>query len=262
MNDYETGIAGMKAALKEHESLLDGFTRKRYAERFRDYYMSMLPSMDAIENLYGKVVEKDTMLSNMAQALTGSAKQILEQAPKRDREKININLSLSMAGYVFPALYKYQGESSEELVKAVAKAWKEAFPKSNLTPAKYEDIEAGFHKKFCFITTACCRRQNKPDDCYELTLLRKYRDTYLASLPNGQDMIAVYYDIAPSIVKHIDRRPDAGQIYDQIWSDYILPCIRLIEGGKYEECRILYTNMVIDLKERYFYLDGVRAATW
>ena len=58
-------------------------------------------------------------------------------------------------------------------------AWKEAFPKSALQATSFEEIEQGFRKKFCYITSAVCETFGKPDDCYELTLLRNYRDTSL-----------------------------------------------------------------------------------
>jgi hypothetical protein len=185
MNDYQTAMEGMKNALTSHDELIRSFNRSAYQERFQKYYLSLVGAMDAIETLYGTVLEKDTMLSNMAHALTASAAGIIESAPRRQREQIKINLSLTMAGYVFPALLRYQGASSKPLVDAVLKSWKESFPKSNLTPADYESIEAGFHRKFCFITTAACQMTGRADDCYELTLLRNYRDRYLLSLPGG-----------------------------------------------------------------------------
>ena len=260
-DDVQAVYSNLEESDSAHDALLNAFSRKLYAEQFKDYYMSLIPAMDAIENLYAAVVEKDTMLENMAQELVTSASQMLDAAPRREKERLNINLSLAMAGYVFPALLKYQGSSSKPLVDHVSKAWKRAFPKSNLTPAEYDVIEKGFHKKFCFITTACCRRLNRPDDCYELTLLRTYRDQYMAFLPDGEKLIEMYYDVAPSIVKHIDRLQDADRIYDGIWDTYIQPCIRLIECGKNEECRALYTQMVLDLKSRYFLTEPARTCT-
>ena len=130
-----------------------------------------------------------------------------------------------------------------------------AFPKSNLQAADYEFIEKGFHKKFCYITTAVCETFQKPDDCYELTLLRNYRDQYLAALPEGEEIIRAYYDVAPTIVKHINRQKNAGEIYRDIWSDYLSPCIHMIEEGKNEECKDLYIKMVRDLQKEYFYLQ-------
>lgn len=253
MTDYECGIGGMKGALSDHQMLIAGFVRKKYVEVFQKYYLSLEPALEAIEHLYQTVVDKETMLDNMARALVESSKEIMARTSKRDRETVTINLSLVMAGYVYPALLRYKGSSSRPLVDQVSRAWKAAYPKSNITPAEYEVIEQGFHKKFCFITTACCRQLGKPDDCYELTLLRRYRDTYMAALPDGEDLIALYYDIAPTIVKHIDRRSDSGRIYDGIWKTYIQPCIRLIEAGSYEACLDLYRTMVMTLKEEFFY---------
>src|SRR3954470_9525489 len=45
----------------------------------------------------------------------------------------------------------------------------------------------------CFITTACCELLGLPDNCFELRLLRRYRDRVLARLPGGREKIALYY---------------------------------------------------------------------
>ena len=162
--------------------------------------------------------------------------------------------ALEMAGYVFPALLQYKGESTKPLVDHILASWKEAFPKSNLSAAPYETIEQGFHRKWCYITTAACAELGRSDDCYELNLLRDYRDGYLAKLENGSELIRSYYDVAPTIVKHISKRSDASAIYHWIWESYIDPCIRMIEDGRMNECKVRYEEMVSVLKERYFYL--------
>ena len=66
-------------------------------------------------------------------------------------------------------------------------------------------------------------------------------------------MVHEYYDVAPSIVKHIDRREDAKQIYEGIWQQYLSPCIRLIENDQNEACVDLYRKMVYELKDQYFH---------
>jgi hypothetical protein len=254
MNDYELAMEGMSSLLSEYEKYLASFSRSSYSQNFMDYYRSIVPALDAVENLFLNVKEPDTMLENMSSALARSAQQILEQSPKRKKEQVNINLSLMMAGYVFPALLQYRGASSKPLVDHVLASWKEAFPKSNLSAAPFETIEQGFHRKWCYITTAACAELGRSDDCYELNLLREYRDGYLAKLENGGELIRSYYDVAPTIVKHISKRPDASAIYHRIWESYISPCIRMIEDGRMEECRVRYEEMVHELKERYFYL--------
>ena len=41
-------------------------------------------------------------------------------------------------------------------------------------------------KKGCFITSAVCESFGKPDDCYELTMFRSFRDNYLAKEQDGE----------------------------------------------------------------------------
>ena len=118
-----------------------------------------------------------------------------------------MDMNLTMAVFVLPMILEFHGNSSVPLSEKVLAAWKQEFPKSTLQAAEYSYIEAGFHKKFCYITTAVCETFGKPDDCYELRLLRTYRDGYLAGTPGGEEMIRKYYDVAPSIVKHIQSAP-------------------------------------------------------
>ncbi len=254
MTDYEIAIEGMKTVLEDPELQIKSFKRDTYAEGFQKFYMGLIPAMDAIERMYLSVKEPDTMLNNMALAFTQAAKTLYDSTPRRNREVLFINQSLCVAAYLFPSILKYNGESSVKLVELLQTQWKEAFPKSNIKTATYEEIEKGFHKKWCYITTAACQYRGMNDDCEELNMLRSYRDTYMMSKPDGESMIREYYDIAPSIVKHINIRPDARQVYDEIWNDYIGPCIEDIREGKMEECLSLYITMVRKMKDSYFHL--------
>ena len=254
MSDYQTAIEGMKSILADHEAMVQRFSRAGYKDAFTDYYMGLVPAFDSLENLYVSVIDKETMLSNMAQEVVASAVEITDVAKKREKEVVTINLSLMMAGYVYPAIYKYKGTFAQPLIDQISGKWKEAFPKSNITPAQYEDIEKGFHRKFCYITTAACQMKDMEDDCYELNLLRDYRDTYMSALPDGEELIRQYYDVAPTIVKHINQREDKKAVYEDIWERYIDPCIHMIEDGRKEECLQTYSDMVEALREKYFYL--------
>ena len=49
----------------------------------------------------------------------------------------------------------------------------------------------------CFITTACVTSLGCPDDGYELTAFRKFRDKWLKLQPNGVSVIEKYYAVAP-----------------------------------------------------------------
>lgn len=103
----------------------------------------------------------------------------------------------------------------------------------------------------CFVTTAVCSTFGKPDDCYELTAFRKFRDTWLVKQPDGKNLIAEYYSIAPLIVDNINRRKDAAQIYQNIWQKYLEPCLNFIRSGDNLSCKKAYVKMVNQLKKIY-----------
>lgn len=256
MNNYLVGLEGMQNMLNDFDKPMETFKRKSYQQNFEKLYAKYVPMMDAIEAVYTSVLEPEATLENMAGALVETAEKRMERCVKKyQKETVMMDLNMAMAVYVFPILLHYKGKSSQPLVDKILARWKEAFPKSNLQAADFEFIEKGFHKKFCYITTAVCQTFQKPDDCYELTLLRDYRDHYLAELPEGEEIIRAYYDVAPTIVKHINRRDDSAAVYEGIWSKYLSPCISLIEEGEKEACKDLYIKMVRDLQKEYFYLQ-------
>ena len=117
-------------------------------------------------------------------------------------------------------------------------------PASTYTPPK----PTSNNKGWCFITTAVCEYFNKPDNCYELTVLREYRDNWLAKQEPGVMLIKEYYDIAPKIVGILQNHDERDVIYGEIWEKYINPCIKLIEMIEYHSCRELYSEMVDTLK--------------
>lgn len=253
MNYYLTGIEGMPKLLECCEDPMPHFKRNLYTEHFQQLYQMNFQTFDAIEKGYNSVIDKDQFLTNMANALVEYAKSRMDACGRRSaKDRKMMDLNMAMVVFVFPMILEYKGNSSRPLADRLIEAWKEAFPKSALQATGFAEIEQGFHKKFCYITTAVCRTFGKPDDCYELTLLRDYRDTYLASLPDGKEMIREYYDVAPSVVKHIGQREDADEIYRSIWEDYLSPCISMIENGEREACRERYEDMVHTLRGRYF----------
>ncbi len=73
----------------------------------------------------------------------------------------------------------------------------------------------------CFITSAVCQSFGKPDDCYELTSFRSFRDNWLSKQEDGAGLIKEYYKIAPVIVKNIDSKSNSAEIYNNIWNSYL-----------------------------------------
>ena len=78
----------------------------------------------------------------------------------------------------------------------------------------------------------------KPDDCYELTLLRHYRDGWLSGQPEGEALIQTYYDTAPGIIARINTRKDAAGVYAKIIQIIYSPVSVISKTGLMKPARI------------------------
>lgn len=101
----------------------------------------------------------------------------------------------------------------------------------------------------CFITTACIKSRGLSAKCYELETLRKFRDNWVSKNENGPAEIGIYYEIAPQIVEKLDCLPNSKEIYEKIYQELVLKCVRFIEEGKEEDAYLLYKNASFDLKK-------------
>lgn len=103
----------------------------------------------------------------------------------------------------------------------------------------------------CYLTTACVNTKNLPDDCRELTVLRSFRDGYLVNQPDGEAEVQEYYRTAPKIVEIIDHQNNRDEIYEDLYSNVISPCVELIEQGNNAEAYDKYKKMVKDLEKKF-----------
>lgn len=117
----------------------------------------------------------------------------------------------------------------------------------------YDDcpVYKGNNTSSCFLTSACTEAKGLPDDCKELTVLRTFRDTYLRNAENGDAEICEYYHTAPAIVEKIKASGESRIIFEQIYTELVLPCVELIEAGKNEEAREKYRAYVKLLQARF-----------
>lgn len=103
----------------------------------------------------------------------------------------------------------------------------------------------------CFLTTACVKARNLPDDCAELNILRAFRDNYVRNLPEGERVIQEYYDIAPKIVKKINQSKNALNIWKDLYHSLVDKSVKLIQAGRKSEAYENYKSIVKELKRRY-----------
>jgi hypothetical protein len=112
---------------------------------------------------------------------------------------------------------------------------------SDIVSAPFQAIGNAFG---CFITTAVCKRQGKPDNCDELETMRKLRDEWM--LPNGySSLVDQYYRDAPRLCTLIAARPDADKYWDEFYNNYIMPTVQATKEGRYVAAVYTYTTLVI-----------------
>jgi hypothetical protein len=95
----------------------------------------------------------------------------------------------------------------------------------------------------CFITTACCETLGLDDDCFELAVLRRYRDQVLAKRPGGKADIARYYELAPLILTRIPERTRRARLL-LLYARFILPASLAAHLGLNALAYRLYRQML------------------
>ena len=160
-----------------------------------------------------------------------------------------------VALFFVPMVLRQELPSGREFADTLQAVWVERYPKSPFYVGDYETLAGGFRKKkflgLCFITTAVCEAEGKPDDCAELTAFRAFRDGYLKAQPDGEALIEEYYRIAPAIVMCIDVCGDRTERYAAIRAQYLQPCYDALQAGDLAGCKTKYVRMVRDLEREY-----------
>lgn len=100
----------------------------------------------------------------------------------------------------------------------------------------------------CYLTTACMKyfKENFDDNCYELTVLRWFRDNFVS-----KEDIKHYYEVAPIIVESINTEEKSNIIYDYIYDNIVDYCVEQIKLGNYDKAYSRYKNSVLILEEQF-----------
>lgn len=172
---------------------------------------------------------------------------------KYKQNMIRDDSKMTVAIFLVPMVDHLKLSVSREFCDTLQKRWVERYPKSPFYVGSYDAIAGGFQKRFklCFITTAVCAEEGKPDDCPELTAFRAFRDGYLTACPDGPALVEEYYDLAPGIVTCINVCGDRTARYRAIRETYLDPCYADLLAGRMEDCKQRYTKMVRDLQKQY-----------
>ncbi len=249
MEHIEQGLCDL---LFETAGELSKFRRDSYKSYFLSLYEEQSELFRDIEREYQESEDKGQFIDRIAAAfITKAGSKYDELQKKSAKEQFVLDHNTAMVVYVIPCVLYLHGDSSAPLADALVEKWNGKFTKYHISTGTFEDINGGFKTKLCYITTAVCESLGKSDDCYELEMLRTYRDVYLAEQADGQELIDLYYDIAPTIVNRINRQDNASAVYEGIYREYLCPCIKTIEQHENEQCKEIYTAMMQDLQKKY-----------
>lgn len=239
---------------EEAQELIKKFSKRNYEIGFQNQYEKYKEILEDMDVRVEATEDKDAAILEIASIIPEYMKEkISALKSKRKAESFIVDYNYAMVTYVLPLINYTKKENCNQISEKIVEIWNEEITKTPIKNSTYESIYAGFGQRMCYITTAVCESLGKPDDCYELQLLRGYRDEYLIASEEGKKIVEQYYDIAPTIVKHINQTERSKEVYEEIYEKYLLTCIDLVEKQKMEECKEVYSSMVRELQKKYLY---------
>lgn len=222
---------------------------ERYENENRSTVNSIDPCVDACPD--GETAAVETLCRDLLDALDEYMQADPRWKKSAGRNSVLFEVKVVLAIFLTPLLRKAGVCCAEAFRTELNRQWLERYPKQMWTPGDYDVLAGGFRKhKLCFITTATCAYEGKPDDCAELTAFRAFRDGWLTA-NGGEALIAAYYDKAPGIVTCIELCDEPAERYAEIRKRWLLPCYRALQAGRMQECRDRYVDMVRTLEQRY-----------
>ena len=118
----------------------------------------------------------------------------------------------------------------------------------NSTSHNADKSETSHSSGGCYLTTACMKHylNNFDDNCYELTVLRWFRDNYVPK----EDIIH-YYEVAPLIVEEIDKDINPDMVYNYIYDNIVDYCVIAIENFDFNTAYNRYKDSILHLEKTY-----------
>lgn len=250
---YDNIRNSMEALYEDALEAKSHYNKHNYERIFKELYDKYSGLLQEIIDACEEADDSGELLDEFSRVIPEMVSRKVEMLPKRKKEFEMLDYNMALVTFYTPILNYNRNKYCETLAVKMVDCWNEMFETGKLTAASYETIQSGFKNRLCYVTTAVCESQGKPDNCYELNLLRNYRDQYLLKEAGEKALVYEYYNVAPTIVKRISRQKNPGAVYDEIWDTYLKPCIQMIENDKKEECKDIYCDMVRQLQKRYLY---------
>ncbi len=228
------------------------FNRKKYEPSFRAHAEAIRPCYEAMDRwVCAQPARREALLSDFADSFLRQWEN-LQRSRRSGRKRMEFSDKLTLAWYTVPAIRGFGLSVSEDYPRLLRDKFNARYPDNRFELGTFEEIRGGFRKHgFCFVTTAVCEAEGKPDDCAELTAFRAFRDGWLSETEQGRRMIAEYYELAPAVVAAMRYGDDEAARCAELRRDWLAPCYGDLRRGDYAACRDRYAAMLRSLKGRY-----------
>ena len=110
--------------------------------------------------------------------------------------------------------------------------------------------KVGEAKSACILSSACITARGLPDDCDELTILRKFREDYLEGTARGNSILQEYQNISGQILQWIDRSDDRLVLYNDLYRRLVRGTVDLLCLGQIEAAINHYRVIVREYQRR------------
>ena len=229
------------------------FNRKKYEASYIAHREAVRPTFEALDRwVCAQPAKRTALLEGFADSFVAQWEACQSGQKKSGRKRREFADKLTLAWYTVPAIRGLGLSISEDFPTLLRDRFNEAYPDNRFETASFEEINAGFRRRgFCFVTTAVCDAEGKPDDCPELTAFRAFRDGWLAKTGQGRAQIAEYYETAPAVVAAMRYGDDEAARCAELRRDWLDPCYEALRRGDNERCARLYTDMMRALRTRY-----------
>ena len=100
-------------------------------------------------------------------------------------------------------------------------------------------------RRTCYVTAACLEARGlaEANECYEVCLLRLFRNEYIAKLADGSQVISDYRQKAPRILRAVGSLEDPRDAYLYIHERWLVRGLGFVANGGWDEAYAVYREM-------------------
>jgi hypothetical protein len=109
--------------------------------------------------------------------------------------------------------------------------------------------KVGEKKDNCLLSSACVAARGLPDDCDELTTLRKFRRDHLEGTPRGNNILQEYQTISGQILRWIEGRDDRQISYNDLYHRLVRGTVDLLRLEQIEAAINHYQAIVLEYQK-------------